>query len=213
MEHEMNSTIPFEVEIRCHFETEEEAYAALPFLKPNLHQQRGWKSRIYGPEFFQSGKLLRIAGDIFGKQSRSFLGWKGPDTGTFANIRQEIDEEITRGITDSVILKSLGGQTNLSGPSEVALELERLGYHYFMSFEGDDLRGDYGPLGIGLKLMRCDSLKWPLLVELEKIAQTREEALLCEKALFDISQKYNLRSRLLRDEPPTLLYQALHSSK
>jgi adenylate cyclase class IV len=208
-----NPQIPFEVEIRCHFDSPDEAYATLPFLKANLRQERGWTAAFYGLEFFQSGKLLRVAGDIYSNESRSFLGWKGPDTGKFANIRQEMDEEITCGITDSSILKTLGGRTSFAGKPEVVRELERLGFHRFMSFEGADLRGEHEPLGIGLKLMRCDALKWPLLVELEKMASTSEEAILAEKALFEISQQYNLQSRLLRDEPPTLLYQALHPSK
>jgi hypothetical protein len=209
----MKSKIPFEVEIRCHFDTPDEAYTTLPFLKPSLSLEQGWKADFYGLEFFRSGKLLRIAGDVMGNESASFLGWKGPDTGKFANIRQEMDEEITCGITDSSILKLLGGKTGFASQPEVALELERLGFQRFMSFKGADLRGHYEPLGVGLKLMRCDALKWPLLVELEKMAPTAEEALLAEKALFEISERFHLQSRLLREEPPTLLYQALRSSK
>ncbi len=199
----------FEVEVRCHFNDSDQAYQRLPFLSSCLQHEATWATTFYGLELFQSGQLLRAGDAVIGKDTRHFLGWKGPDIGKFANIRQELDEEITPETTNSTILKLLGWNTSVSSNNKVIQELERLGYHRFMSFEGFDLTGYYEPYGISVKLMNCKMLKWPLLVEIEKTANTVEEAIRCEEALRELCSQFQLQSRLVREEPPSLLYSTL----
>jgi hypothetical protein len=76
-----------------------------------------------------------------------------------------------------------------------------------MSFRGNDLFGYYKPLDISLKLLMCRSLKWPILLEIEKTAKTSEETLIKEADLRDFCDRFNLHDRLVREEPPTLLYE------
>jgi len=116
-----------------------------------------WSSGIYGQEYFKAGKLLRIEQNDCRWKDEYYLGWKGCDTGTFANIREEIDEVITEGITDSEILKKLGSQNRTQSHKAISAELNLLGHHKFMSFRGYDLFGDYKPLDVSMKLLTCRS--------------------------------------------------------
>jgi hypothetical protein len=100
----------FEVEIRCHFDTADDAYKVIPFLHSCLRHEMVWSSSFYGQEFFKSGQLLRMSKTTVDNKTKYYLGWKGCDTGTFANIREELDEVITDGIIDSQILRKLGTQ-------------------------------------------------------------------------------------------------------
>lgn len=199
----------FEVEVRCHFESVSEAFDALPFLHSCLKRRYTWKTNIHGLQLFQSGQLLRTAEVEVDNQYRCFIGWKGPDTGDFSNIRQEIDEDITSGSAESKILASLGGKRDVSGFRDLIQELDLLGYPQFMLFEGHDLAGYYEPYGIKLKLLNCTRLKWPLLVEIEKVANSAEEAVFCEQSLHDFCDQFQLQNRIVKEEPPTLLYQAV----
>lgn len=54
----------FEIEIRCHFGSDEEAYRVLPFLNSCLQNENTWVTTFYGIELFRSGQLLR-ASDVF----------------------------------------------------------------------------------------------------------------------------------------------------
>ena len=207
-----DSAASFEVEIRCHFEDVDEACRALPFVRSCLGREApfAWTTRYYGLDYFRSGGLLRVA-EVFRSQVRYYLGWKGPDIGTFANIRQELDEEITQGIGDSLILKRLQGSPGLSSRDAVIGELERLGHREFMSFSGSDLTGYDDSLGIKLKVMTCPMIKWPLLLELEKTANSEAEAARCEDELRELTRSFGLQSRLVRQEPPSLLYDSVVS--
>lgn len=197
-----------EAEIRCHFDSSADAYKIIPFLHSCLCHEMVWSSGIYGQEYFKAGKLLRMSKTTVDGKTKYYLGWKGCDTGTFANIREEIDEVITEGITDSEILKKLGSQNRTQSHKAISAELNLLGHHKFMSFRGYDLFGDYKPLDVSMKLLTCRSLKWPILLEIEKTAKTREDALIKEAELHDFCDRFNLHDRLVKDEPPTLLYAA-----
>jgi adenylate cyclase class IV len=203
----------YEVEFRCRFDSPEDAYRALPFLQLSLTRRVPWTSTMYGLDFFQSGKLLRIGEGTYNGKIQYFLSFKGPDIGNFCNIRQEIDENITEGITGSIILRTLGGKTNLKTRDEAALELERLGYKPFMSWSGVDILGVYQPFGINVKLMSATVLEWPCIVEIEKIAAAEEEARQCEIELQKICRQFHLESRLLKTEPPQLLYDKVFGHK
>ena len=183
----------------------------MPFLVSCLRHEVTWSTTIYGLELFQSGQLLRAGETTIDSEIKYFLGWKGPDTGSFANIRQELDEEITSDGTSSAVLEHLGGNANVGTGKGVVEELGQLGHYEFMSLEGFNLSGYYEPQFISVKLMNCAMLKWPLLLELEKTAKSEEEAIRCEEELREVCRQFQFESRLVREEPPTLLYDALFS--
>ena len=198
----------YEVEIRCHFNDEDEAYSILPFLRSSLREEDrvSWVTRFYGLDLFHSGELLREAEVVRDGRVRRYLGWKGLDIGRYANIRLEIEEEFTDGLTDSAILGRLGGREGLIRRGDVIHELERLGHRQFMSFKGTEITGYDEALDIKTKIMSCPVLKWPLIVEMEKTADTEEEAYEREKELEKLASRFKIESRMLRQEPPTLLY-------
>jgi adenylate cyclase class IV len=199
--------VPFEVEFRCRFDNPENACEALPFMRSCLNQRMPWSGTFYGRKLFESGKLLRISEIANGINIEYHLTWKGPDTGKFANIRLEISEDITSGINNSSVLNSLGGKGRFQNKDEVIRELESLGYHPFMSWNGIDLFGFYEPYGINVKLMNCEFIKWPWLVELEKMASTAEEASRCEAELEKLSHQFKLSRYIVKQEPPDLLFE------
>jgi len=203
----------YEVEIRCHFNNPDEAYRTIPFLQACLKHEMVWYSGIYGEECFKAGRLLRMSKTTVDGRTEYYMGWKGEDTGTFANIREEIDEVVTNGVTDSRILEKLGSQNTTLSRNKISAELKKLGYQRFMSWRGADLLGDYKPLGVSMKLMTCRTLKWPVLVEIEKSAKTKEEALVRENELRAFCGRFGLNDRLVREEPPTLLYEARFPEK
>jgi adenylate cyclase class IV len=198
----------FEVEIRCHFNDTGEAYGILPFLQSSLREQDrvSWVTRFYGLDLFRSGELLREAEVVQNGQVRRYLGWKGPDVGHYANIRQEIDEEFSDGMADSAIFKRLGGREEPIRRGDVVHELERLGHRQFMSFKGTEIKGYDETFDIKVKMMSCPVLKWPLIVEIEKTAYAEEEAYEREKELQKIALKFKIENRMSREEPPSLLY-------
>ncbi|MBN2238823.1 MAG: hypothetical protein JW712_03535 [Dehalococcoidales bacterium] len=204
-------SIPFEVEIRFHFDSFEDACNRIPFLRDSLdyENKKTWDSRIYGQELFKSGRLLRIGVLSPVTDPKYFLCLKGPDIGRFANIRQEIDEEIIGRTANTTILEQLGARTDITTVDEIQAELTRLGHHEFMSFGGEDTYGCYEQYGIDIKLMSCPVLKYPLMVEFEKIAATEAEAFAYDNDLKKITEELKLGDVLVRDEPPTLLYQVL----
>jgi hypothetical protein len=126
-----------------------------------------------------------------------------------ANIRPEVDEEITPPKASSRILMSLGGNRDIGGLNVVIKELEQIGYPQFMSFEGTDFSGYYAPQNLHLKLMTCRQLKWPVIVEIEKTASSKIEAFRFEDDLYNLCYKLQLQKRLIKEEPPTLLYNAV----
>jgi adenylate cyclase class IV len=164
---------------------------------------------FYGLELFKSGRVLRISEVVLGEEMRCFLGWKEPDIGKFANIRQEYSEEITTGIANSAIMRRLGWKEGIRTHHEIIRELKRLGHCRFMSYQGKDIVGQYEPFGINVKLTICPVLKWPLLVEIEKIAHAEEEATQYEQDLRELLRQFKLQSYLVREEPPSLLYASL----
>jgi len=204
--------ISLEVETRVQFSTVEEAFAAIPFLKESLIRENSWTTIYYGHFLFLKDQGLRIG--VIRRSNgitQTFLGWKGPDQGNFANIREELDEEITCGIADSHILRLLGGKPHHADTAAVIDELIRLNHRPFMEFSGNNRSGFYEPLQIHLKLMHCPILRWPLLVELEKTAATLEEAKFHQSELEKLIADLGLTASVVREEPPTLLYQTLTS--
>lgn len=202
----------YEVEFRCHFDSVDQAYERLPFLHPSLQNHCSWKTFIHGLQLFRSGQLLRTAEINDDKETKYYVGWKGADMGKFANIRSEVDEEITRTASSSTILQNLGSKSGMSTFNGLTQELERLGYPSFMSFKGIDFSGYNERYDVQLKLMTCPKLKWPIIVEIEKSAKSAEEAYHCEKDLYNLCQLLQLQDRIVKEEPPTLLYQAMFTN-
>ncbi len=207
MVHTSLPNAPYEVEFRCRFASDEEAYATIPFLRESLFRSVGWTDAYYGPEVFERGEVLRFSSTIVRSEVRFFLGWKGVDLGSFANLRQELAEEVTTGIEQSEILALFAGQSGPYPREEIVPALEGTGHNYFMSYAGESALGHYEPLAVNLKLMRCEAIRWPLLVEFEKLAQTEDEAHRFESDLLDICHTYDLSDRLVDEEPGTLLYE------
>jgi hypothetical protein len=264
---------PYEVEFRCRFATDEDAFRVLPFLgssrwllnsdaSPGAHRGRGrdgrarekdagsvdsgasdvcresatedvlsrrpvcpdgqrsvlqqprglalsvsWTDAYYGLGLFSAGEVLRFSSVLLGDELRYYLGWKGVDRGAFANLRQELGEDVTDGISHSAILAAFADESGPCGLAEVVPTLESAGHAYFMSYEGESLTGRDEGLAVNTKLMRCAALRWPLLVEIEKLAESATEARRSERELLDICREYHLEDYLVREEPGTLLYE------
>ena len=206
-----NLQLSYEVEIRFYFDSYNTARKKLPFLDESLRTVDWWDTAMYGLELFHADRMLRIGDLVYeDNHKKRYLGWKGPDIGDFANIRSEIDEDVTDGIENSVVLAKIGGIQKFLTADGVIDELSRLRYDKFMSFSGKNTIGRYEPLDIGIKLMSCDQLKYPLMVEIEKIASTEKEARLCEEQLYEISNELNLQDRLVKEEPTHLLYESIY---
>lgn len=196
----------YEVEVRCRFGSTQDAYRILPFLEASLEQEVCWLTRHYGEKLFLAGQVLRMSEVETPRGPRHYLGWKGPDLGRFANIREEINEDITQGIQRSAILARLGAKRLVASAETAANELERLGHRQFMLFRGRNLLGYSKGLGISVKLMSCAELTYPLLVELEKTAATTMEANQREAELELLCAQLGLNDRRVREEPPSLLW-------
>jgi len=203
------SDLKYEVEFRCHFDTREEAFKLVPFLSSCLKVDKVWVDTYYGLDLFKSGQALRISDVLVGGDSQHYLTWKGPDTGSFANVRQEIEENITPDIENSAILERLGARKKSYMLIQVASELERLGFTRFMTLQGHNATGVYQPAGINMKLMNCPALKWPLMVEFEKIALDKNEAIKYASELKALCRKLKIEDHRVKEEPAALLYSRL----
>lgn len=197
----------YEVEIRFVVDTPAEAFSLLPFLEESLRQPKSWSTQIIGESIFTDGRLLRIGQVVGDKEEKRYMGYKGPDVGTFANIREEWDEEVTHGTSKSEILAAVGLSGSFGSLDAIFAALAEAGHHPFMGFSGVDQLGFYAPLSVHTKLCRCaDIVDDGVLVELEMAAETLEEAKAAEAKLQEIARKYDLIERLDPDEPPTMLY-------
>lgn len=199
----------YEVEIRFSVPTPEQAYELLPFLKASLGPETTWATAIYNREIYGAGRLLRVGRvPAEGDSQRYYLGYKETDEGTFANIRQEWGEEITDGVTASAILTKLGIDEAFPSAKIVMQRLQDAGHKSFMDFRGADRLGYYPALDLQTKLMRCTTILGDqVMVELEMAATSSQDALAAERKLQQIAEEYGIVDRLIREEPPTLLYQ------
>ncbi|HEY5561445.1 MAG TPA: hypothetical protein VIK72_06750 [Clostridiaceae bacterium] len=200
----------YEVETRVFFESKEEAYSVVPFLKKCLTTEIKWETTMYGLDIFYLGSLLRVSDSIIGKIKRIYLGYKEVDIGKIYNVRKEIDEEITEGIANSRILEILCGKKEGINPALIKAALEEFGHKKFMSFSGTNLVGNNSELDIALKLMSCPTLRYPLILEIEKTASCIEEAIQKEVELSKLITSLSLETRVLIKEPPTLLFDTLY---
>jgi hypothetical protein len=204
----MTAATTYEVEIRFCAANAAEAYALLPFLAASLGPEKAWSTQILGRALYTAGHLLRVGRSVLPTGAdRYYLGYKGLDEGHFANIRQEWGEEITTGAPASVILARLGIDAAFATPQAVIEGLEQAGHTPFMDFTGVDRLGHDATLGVDTKLMRCPKILGDqVLVELELGATSYAEALAAEQQLQALAERYQITDRLLRAEPPTLLY-------
>lgn len=210
----MTNFIPstYEVETRFCFLCPDEVWDVLPMFQSYIHQEVEWHTIHYGQALFEADQILRINHTLRQGKSSSSLGWKEPDQGRSVNIRIEIEEAITQGIHNSNILTRLGCDKTFNTPAALAAELISLGHPKFMEFSGRNLTGDYEPQEFHLKLMLASdpSLGYPLLFEIEKTAHSPEQAWEFEKEITEFVRDHRLEERVVREEPPMLLYRALH---
>lgn len=194
----------YEIETRVYFNSQEEAFNTLPFLYDCLKKKVEFETRMYGVELFNSGKILRVSDVKDNNTTKVYLGYKERDIGKIYNIRNEIDEEITYGINDSFILEFLGRMKKTVNSRNIYQILNSLGHQQFMSLIGTNITGHYKKLQIDFKLMNCSSLKYPILLEIEKSAETLDEAFRQELKLTDFIHEYKLERRVVKEEPPSL---------
>ncbi len=210
----MTNFIPstYEVETRFRFLCPDEVWDVLPMFQSHIRQEVEWHTIHYGQTLFKADQILRINHTIRQGKSSSSLGWKEPDQGKSVNIRIEIEEAVTQGIQNSNILTRLGCDKAFDTPAALATELVSLGHPKFMEFFGRNLTGEYEPHGFHLKLMLASDpfLGYPLLFEIEKTAHSPEQAAEFEKEITEFVRDHRLEERVIREEPPTLLYRALH---
>ena len=195
----------YEIETRVYFNSQEEAFSTLPFLQECLKDETEFETRMYGIELFNSDKILRVSDVKDNNTTRVYLGYKEPDRGKIFNIRNEIDEEITDEINESFIIQAIKGIKNVVNISNINQLLESLGHKQFVALTGTNIKGFNEKFHIDLKLMKCSSLKYPLLLEIEKSAETLKDAYRQELALRDFITEYKLESRIVKEEPPSLL--------
>jgi adenylate cyclase class IV len=203
----MTKETVYEVETRVYFKSFEEAFKKLPFLKKDLTRKLDWTTETYGSELFKTDILLRASEVISEGTKKYYLGYKEKDLGGFCNIRAELDEEITEEMKVSTTLKALTGKDISVNIDTINSALSDHGYEKFMSFSGDNVTGTNQELGLALKLMHCETLEFPVLLELEKSAYTYEEALKAEGDIKSILETLDLLDRVVRKEPPTLLFE------
>jgi adenylate cyclase class IV len=199
-----------EVETRFRFTDQTETFDLLPWIAPCFNRKNRWTTVHFGAGLFDKDIILRIGESYRETGNQLFLGWKGPDRGSFANIREELDEEITAGIISSQILTLMKGNPGQPSAGAVARELVRLGYEPFMEFTGENRFGFYEPLQLHLKLLYCPVLAHPCLLEIEKTAAGETEAMELERELLAFTRQYRLEERVVRKEPPTLLHDTLY---
>lgn len=196
----------YEVEIRFVVEEAAEAFELLPFFQRSLGSPKSWTTDIIGKQLFEAGKLLRM-GAVEDEKRRHFLGYKAEDVGKIANVRQEWGEEITSGIRGGRILPQIGIFEDFASASDVRAALNEEGYSAFMTFSGEDRLGYEEDLRLHTKLCSCSAILGDkLLIELEMEAATLAEAREAEKLLLALASDYHIFERLVRDEPPTMLY-------
>jgi len=66
---------------------------------------------------------------------------------------------------------------------------------------------DYENLKLNLKIMYCNYIKFPLIFEIELIANNKWKAFFFEKIIKEIVYDYNISNIVIRKEPPFLLYE------
>lgn len=204
----------YEVEIRFRAATVAEVYAILPFLEASLGAEKVWTTDILSPAIYATGRLLRVGLVPPTGNSRYYLGYKEVDQGSFANIRREWGEEITHGVQGSKILAEIGIGGDFADAETVLSQLTAAGHHAFMRFSGVDRLGYVADLDLHTKLMRCPKILGEgVMVELELTAPDYAGALAAEAKLQGIANQYKLTDRLLRAEPPTLLYAVTHPAE
>lgn len=198
----------FEVESRFKFKNIEEIFKLVPFTENALEQKVIWEAAHYGLRLFKEDIILRLSSTEFNKNSVESIAYKEADLGRKINVRREYSEIITDDFKESQIVNILGGRTNLKNRSQIIKELEHLGHREFMSFNGESYVGRYEPLNIEIKIMYCNQLKYPLLLEIEKAAVDIKDAQLKSRELLELIEEYRLEQRIITKEPPTLLFES-----
>jgi len=201
----LSKKMKYEIETRVYFDSQEEAFKTLPFLNKCLRKKTEFKTSMYGMDLFNSGNILRVSEVTDQFTKKIYLGYKEIDIGRIYNIRNEIDEEINDELNESTILQAIEGLKQKINIKNLYQLLESFGYQQFMVLSGTNLTGHLEEFQIDLKLMQCSSLKYPLLLEIEKSAETIEGAFNQELNLKKFITEHHLESQIIKEEPPYLL--------
>ena len=200
----------YEVESRFQFENEEEIFKKLPFIRDSLKTDLKWESIHYGHRLFKEDIVLRMSTVDYASSNMQSISYKEADLGEKINVRREYSELINSEMLQSKIINILGGDSSVHNWSGINEELLKLGHKQFMSFKGESRVGHYGPLNLDIKIMHCSTLKYPLLLELEKAASDIEDAKIKSRELWELIEEYELKDKMIIKEPPTLLYESIY---
>ena len=197
----------YEVEIRAWMDDIPSIWKTMPFLNQLEWKKEKWQTSMFGRKIFEAGELLRISKIGLGTHSKFFLGWKSVDKGNVANIREELGEEITNGIINSTILKTVGlHRTDFRTSDQVVSALAEYDLLPFMTFSGENIVAKDTEKNISFKIMQCNDINFNLLIETEKTAESLDEAFQFEKELIKFARQNKIENRIVHEEPPTLLY-------
>lgn len=234
----------FEVETRFAFNSKDDIFFVFPQLKKFNFTKIKWQTKLFNKNIFLKDNQLRYSEIIVEDKKLVYLGYKGNDIGSFCNIRQEIDEEITdikKFIRKSEILRNilrLPAKENIKKIKNLYSLmglLKTFNFQEFLSFEGESevlsigfndfvkdmdgfqinkeyLRCALKKLKFNIKIMYCEKLVFPLLLELELISKNKKMAFIYEKIIKEITQYYKLNNLYIKKEPPTILYEQTHNS-
>ena len=200
----------YEIETRFTFQDENEAFKTLPFIKNSFTRKITWQTYHYGIELFKKDIILRITKGQMEQREKIYLGYKNSDCSTSKlNIRKEYEEDITNGVDNSCIMQKIKGNLQHTDLNSIEKELAKLNHKLFMFFFGKSTLGFYEKLNFKLKLMTCDCLEYPFMLEIERETEREQDIKKHEKDILNFVEKYNLGNRLVSKEPPTLLFESL----
>jgi len=211
----MNGNYIYEVETRFYFKNEAEVYKLLPFVKDSFQKNIIWETWHFGENLHKEDIILRLNKSIVNNNKIYYmLCFKEKDISesNLINIRKEYEEDISDGFISNIYANNLKGECTLLNKDNVMLKLSILGYSEFMSFSGRSLIGFLDDWKLSIKLMFCKFIEFPVILEIEREAKTKNDISQLIYELMEFSNKYNLINRIVNDEPPTLLYKSIKNN-
>lgn len=222
--------LKYEVETRFCFNTKDELLDIFPILKNITFTKVIWNTTILKNELFNQDIQLRFSEVCINEKKHYYLGYKDKDIGNFCNIRKELDEEIkdfSNFYSKSIILKKILKIQNLQDKLKIKDYYEFLNYLNFLNldkflfFEGESELASIAlskffsekenkkieKQRLNLKILYSKQIKYPILFEIELMADNEKQAFFYETLLRKVVDEYNLGSKIIRKEPPTIVYE------
>jgi hypothetical protein len=202
----------YEVETRFHFKDKDEVFSFLPDFRTSFTKSINWETWHYGKHLFHKDIILRIGKSIDSQGDYFSLGYKEKDISqNIINIRKELNENIDQPIYSKIYSDILKGNKLIISKDNIFKKLFALGYSEFMYFKGNSLLGYNDKYKIDIKLMFCNDIKYPVLLEIEKTTPYRDDVLKLSNELLNFSYTHKLNDFMLKEEPPKLLFDAIYS--